>query len=130
VDTYASPGLDHGRVLAALADDTRRRVLELLREGPMAVGQLAARLPVTRPAVSQHLRVLKEAGLVVEQRRGTRRLYSVDPRGAEPLVSYVDRMWGDALAGFASAARARARGRAGEPLEEEENRDERRESIR
>jgi DNA-binding transcriptional ArsR family regulator len=70
----------------------------------MAVGELAAQLPVSRPAVSQHLKVLKEAGLVREVRDGTRRVYSVDPRGAEPLREYLDRIWSVALERFREVA--------------------------
>jgi DNA-binding transcriptional ArsR family regulator len=91
-------------VLDALGDGTRRRVVELLRHGPMPVGELAEHLPVSRPAVSQHLKVLKGAGLVVERREGTRRLYSVDPRGATALQAYVERVWGETLDRFKEAA--------------------------
>ena len=82
----------------ALGDPTRRAILEQLRQGPSAVGELARLLPVSRPAVSQHLRVLKEAGLVTDERAGTRRLYRVDPQGLEELRAYFERFWGDALA--------------------------------
>ena len=94
----------NGVRLEALGDPTRRAVFELLRDGPLAVGELARRLPVSRPAVSQHLRVLKEAGLVVERRNGTRRLYRVDPAGVEGLRSYFEVVWTDALASFKAAA--------------------------
>lgn len=103
--------MDPTAVLEALADGTRRRTFELLEGGPSAVGELAARLPVSRPAVSQHLRVLKEAGLVTERREGSRRLYSIDPRGVEPLRAYLDRFWGEALESFQEAANERARRR-------------------
>jgi DNA-binding transcriptional ArsR family regulator len=96
------------RVLTALADDTRRQAFELLADRPMAVGELAEHLPVSRPAVSQHLRVLKEAGLVDEFRDGTRRVYSINPGGAEPLRDYLDRFWNLALARFAAEAERRA----------------------
>lgn len=89
------------RALAALADPTRRELFERLRRGPAAVGKLAAKLPVSRPAVSQHLKVLKDAGLVREQRQGTQRIYSVEVKGLAELRRYLDRMWEDALAGFA-----------------------------
>jgi DNA-binding transcriptional ArsR family regulator len=92
VDTY--------RALDALGDGTRRAVLEALRRGPRAVGEIAADLPVSRPAVSQHLRALKEAGLVVDERRGNRRLYQVDPAGLEALRAYVESFWKDALSRF------------------------------
>jgi DNA-binding transcriptional ArsR family regulator len=94
---------------AALADPTRRAVFERLRGGPRPVGELAQGLPVSRPAVSQHLRVLKEAGLVTEQREGTRRLYRVDPGGVEALRSYFEEFWTDALAAFKAAAEAEQR---------------------
>lgn len=74
----------------------------------MAVGELAARLPVSRPAVSQHLKLLREAGLVVERRDGTRRLYSVNPAGVDPLRTYLDRIWGEALDSFKEIADDRA----------------------
>jgi DNA-binding transcriptional ArsR family regulator len=88
----------------ALGDPTRRAILEQLRQGPSAVGELARLLPVSRPAVSQHLRVLKEAGLVTDERAGTRRLYRADPRGLEELRAYFDRFWGDTLAQLKEAA--------------------------
>lgn len=94
----------NGSPFDALGDATRRAVFELLRAGPRAVGELAADLPVSRPAVSQHLRVLKEAGLVTERRNGTRRLYSVDPGGVEALRDYFDAFWNEALARFKAAA--------------------------
>jgi DNA-binding transcriptional ArsR family regulator len=90
--------------LQALGDPTRRAVLEQLRNGPLAVGEIAAGLPVSRPAVSQHLRVLKEAGLVTERQDGTRRLYRVDSDGLAGLRAYLERFWEDALAGFKTAA--------------------------
>jgi len=89
---------------AALADPTRRRVLELVRERPRPVGEVAALLPVSRPAVSQHLRVLREAGLVGEHREGTRRIYRADPDGLLPLRHYLDTLWTDVLDAFAEAA--------------------------
>jgi DNA-binding transcriptional ArsR family regulator len=77
--------------MAALADNTRRSIFErLAAKGPVAVGELAREFPVTRPAVSQHLRVLKDAGLVRERSEGRRRVYRVEPRGLEPLRSYLD----------------------------------------
>jgi DNA-binding transcriptional ArsR family regulator len=90
--------------LQALGDPTRRAVLEQLREGPRAVGEIAARLPVSRPAVSQHLRVLKEAGLVTERQNGTRHLYRVDPDGLAALREYLEGFWEEALATFKDAA--------------------------
>jgi len=97
VETYEA-------ALTALADPTRRSIFERLAGGPRAVGELAAGLPVSRPAVSQHLRVLKEAGLVVDQPAGARRLYQVDPDGIGALRSYLDRFWNRALAEFKRAA--------------------------
>ena len=94
----------YGSVLDALADPTRRAIFELLGEGPRAVGELAARLPVSRPAVSQHLRVLKGAGLVSERKDGTRNLYRLEPAGLQELRNWVERFWDDALAGFKTTA--------------------------
>ena len=88
----------------ALGDPTRRAIFEQLRRGPRAVGEIAAELPVSRPAVSQHLRVLKDAGLVTERREGTRRLYRLDPDGLGELRDYFDGFWTEALAGFKAAA--------------------------
>jgi DNA-binding transcriptional ArsR family regulator len=95
--------------LDALGDPTRRRIFELLRRGPRAVGEIAARVPVSRPAVSQHLRVLEEAGLVRATPQGTRRIYELDPRGVRDLRDYFDRFWDDALESFSRAAERRAR---------------------
>jgi DNA-binding transcriptional ArsR family regulator len=89
--------------LGALGDPTRRLIFERLVTAPMAVGELADQLPVSRPAVSQHLRVLKEVGLVTDQPNGTRRVYRVDPRGVEALRAYLDQLWDTALAAFAEA---------------------------
>jgi DNA-binding transcriptional ArsR family regulator len=93
----------YASALDALGDPTRREIFELLQRGPRAVGELAAELPVSRPAVSQHLRVLKDAGLVSERRNGTRRIYRVDPRGLDELRSYFERHWETALASFEAA---------------------------
>ena len=95
---------DHETCLAALADPTRRSIFERLRSGELAVGALAKELPVSRPAVSQHLKVLESAGLVVARQEGTRRLYCIDPRGLEPLRRYLDGFWGDVLSAFSDAA--------------------------
>ena len=92
----------------ALGDGTRRQILERLRRGPMAVGELAEGLPVSRPAVSQHLRVLKGAGLVTERRDGTRRLYRVDTDGLAEVREYFESFWADVLAAFEAAAEAEA----------------------
>ncbi len=93
----------------ALGDSTRREIFERLREGPRSVGELAAGLPVSRPAVSQHLRVLKEAGLVTERRDGTRRLYRLEPGALAELRDYFDGFWARALAAFEAAAEAEER---------------------
>ena len=88
----------------ALGDPTRRAIFEQLRRGPRAVGEIASELPVSRPAVSQHLRVLKDVGLVTERREGTRRLYRLDPDGLGELRDYFNDFWTEALAGFKAAA--------------------------
>ncbi len=87
----------------ALGDPTRRAIFERLGAGPRAVGELASELPVSRPAVSQHLRVLKDAGLVVDTAIGTRRLYRLDPNGVGALRAYFDGFWMQALAAFKQA---------------------------
>jgi DNA-binding transcriptional ArsR family regulator len=93
--------------LDALGDPTRRQVFELLRGGPQSVGELARVLPVSRPAVSQHLRVLEDAGLVTHRREGTRHLYEIDAAGVEALRHWVDGFWNEALARFKAAADTR-----------------------
>ena len=85
---------------AALGDPTRRTIVERLSETPQAVGELARGLPVSRPAVSQHLKVLKEAGLVSETAEGTRRIYRLDPRGIAAMRDWLDAHWGSALDAF------------------------------
>jgi DNA-binding transcriptional ArsR family regulator len=94
----------YAEALAALADPTRRSVIETLRGGPRSVGDLARGLPVSRPAVSQHLRVLKDAGLVRERRVGTRNYYSVDGNGLTDVREYFETFWDEALAAFKAAA--------------------------
>jgi DNA-binding transcriptional ArsR family regulator len=94
VATYQSDGW------TALGDPTRRAIFERLAERPRAVGELAGELPVSRPAVSQHLRVLKEAGLVVDRPAGTRRIYRLEPEGIDALRADLDRFWGQALAAY------------------------------
>ena len=89
---------------AALAEPMRVAIVERLAERPMAVGELAAGLPVSRPAVSQHLKVLKAAALVRDHAEGTRRIYSLDPAGLGPLRQWLDRFWDKALAAYAEAA--------------------------
>ncbi len=86
--------------LAALGDPTRRAIFEHLADNPSAVGALAQCLPVSRPAVSQHLKVLKDAGLVTDHRDGTRHIYRLDPTGIAELRDYLDRFWSTALASF------------------------------
>jgi DNA-binding transcriptional ArsR family regulator len=84
----------------ALADPTRRAIFERLADRPSAVGELAGDLPVSRPAVSQHLKVLKDAGLVVDHPDGTRRIYQLDPDGVDALRGYLDQFWNQALTAF------------------------------
>jgi DNA-binding transcriptional ArsR family regulator len=88
----------------ALGDPTRKAIFELLVDRPWAVGELAGELPVSRPAVSQHLRVLKDAGLVIDRPAGTRRVYRVDPDGLAALRADLERFWGRALAAYKTAA--------------------------
>src|SRR5215831_5003929 len=88
------------RALAALGDPTRRQIFERLKAGPRAVGELARGLPVSRPAVSQHLQVLKTAGLVSDHAEGTRRVYQIDPQGLGVLRAWLDRFWDRALAAY------------------------------
>ena len=89
---------------AALGDATRRRVFERLGMGPASVGDIAAGLPVSRPAVSQHLKVLKEAGLVTDRPDGTRRVYQIDPHGLGRLRAWLDQFWNHALEAFKAEA--------------------------
>jgi len=98
VATYGADGW------AALADPTRRTIFERVAEHPRAVGELASELPVSRPAVSQHLKVLKDAGLVVDRPAGNRRIYQLDPAGLDALRAQLDRFWSDALAAYKAAA--------------------------
>src|SRR5438067_2915529 len=92
------------QALSALGDPTRRAIFEHLAERPRAVGELARELPVSRPAVSQHLKVLKDAGLVVDTAVGTRRVYRVDPDGVDELRAYLDGFWNRALRAFKEVA--------------------------
>jgi DNA-binding transcriptional ArsR family regulator len=98
VGTY---GVD---ALGALADPSRRSIFEALRRGEASVGELAAGLPISRPAVSQHLKVLKDCGLVADHAVGTRRMYRLRPEGIAGLRAYLDEMWTEALGAFAAAA--------------------------
>jgi DNA-binding transcriptional ArsR family regulator len=93
--------------LEALGDPTRRDIFERLAVRPRAVGELAAELPVSRPAVSQHLKVLRGAGLVTDRAVGSRRIYQVDPTGVSALRSYLDKFWNQSLASFKEAAEQR-----------------------
>lgn len=118
----AAPAEAAGAALAVLGDRTRRAIVELLAERPRAVGELADLLPVTRPAVSLHLRALKDARLVHDTPHGTRRIYELDPAGLALLRTYLDRLWAGALDRFAAAAEAAHRAdpapdgeRAGDP---------------
>jgi DNA-binding transcriptional ArsR family regulator len=90
----------YGKAFTALGDPTRRAIFEQLRGGPRSVGELAGSLPVSRPAVSQHLRVLRAAGLVSDRKDGTRRLYRVAPEGVAELRDYVNGFWDEVLAEF------------------------------
>ncbi len=96
--TYETAGF------TALGDPTRRAIFERLGAGPRSVGELAGELPVSRPAVSQHLKVLKEAGLVSDQPIGNRRIYQLNPVGVGALRSYLDRFWNQSLAAFKAVA--------------------------
>ncbi len=95
---------NHVLAFSALGDPTRRLVFERIAKRPMSVGKLASGLAVSRPAVSQHLKVLKDAGLVVDREEGTRRIYSIDPRGIAAMRTYLDRFWDRSLAAFKAAA--------------------------
>jgi DNA-binding transcriptional ArsR family regulator len=105
-------------MLGALGDQTRRAIVDLLVDRPRAVAELAEELPVGRPAVSLHLKVLREAGLVKDKAMGTRRIYSIDPTGLEVLRTYLDRVWQGALANFAASAEAEHRGNTSETTKE------------
>ena len=96
--------------MAALADPTRRQVFERLAAGPRAVGDIARDLPVSRPAVSQHLQILKAAGLVTDRAEGTRRVYRIDPAGLGPIRGWLDRFWDAALDAFQAEIDAEQKG--------------------
>ena len=100
----------YGNALSALADPTRRRVFERLKDGPRPVADIARGLPVSRPAVSQHLKVLKEAGLVADRPEGTRRVYYIDPQGLGALRKWLDQFWDEALAAFQAEVERTAKG--------------------
>ena len=95
--------------LDALADPTRRTIFERVAKRPQSVGELAADLPVSRPAVSQHLRTLKEAQLVIDQAEGTKRIYRIDPRGIGAMRDWLDGFWGQALENFKAFAEGEGR---------------------
>ena len=97
-------GINAARVLDALADPTRRVVFERVAEAPAAVGEIASGMPVSRPAVSQHLKILKDAGLVTESAEGTRRIYRIDPRGIGAMREWLDRFWARSLDAFKTYA--------------------------
>ena len=92
------------RALQALGDPSRREIFERLSQRPSPVGQLARELPISRPAVSQHLKVLQQAGLVFNRQQGTRRVYQVDPKAVQALREYFDSFWSQALTSFSAAA--------------------------
>jgi DNA-binding transcriptional ArsR family regulator len=96
--------MTYGTALDALADPTRRAVFERLRDGPRGVGEIAAALPVSRPAVSQHLKVLKQAGLVADEPRGTARIYRIHADGLRELRDWLDGFWDEALTNFKARA--------------------------
>jgi DNA-binding transcriptional ArsR family regulator len=100
VEAYGDVGL------GLLGDPTRRAIFELLARRPCSVGELAKQLPVSRPAVSQHLRMLRDGGLVVSRAEGTRRVYQLNPAGVSALRAYLDRVWDEALTAFHKAAEA------------------------
>ena len=113
VDTYGVEGL------GLLGDPTRRAIFELLARRPSSVAELAQQLPISRPAVSQHLRVLKDGGLVVSQPEGTRRVYRLNPDGVTALRAYLDRIWDQALTAFQKVAEAAPVDPAQDPEQEE-----------
>ena len=94
--------------ISTLADPSRRKIFEMLRRGPQHVGRIAEQLPISRPAVSQHLKVLKEAGLVQETQEGNRRAYSIDPQGLVAMQRWLDEFWVDGLSAFKVDAEAHA----------------------
>ena len=95
--------------IQVLGDPTRLAIFEVLANGPRPVGEIAGEVPVSRPAVSQHLKVLKDSGLVMDRQEGTRRLYQLNPEGVGALRDYLDRFWDRALAGFKQAVEQRTR---------------------
>jgi len=112
-------GSSAATALAALADPTRRELFERLRSGPRAVGELARGVTVSRPAVSQHLAVLKAAGLVRDTAAGTRRVYEIDPKGLGAIRAWLDDMWGGALDSFKTELDQEVDGSGSEPQKNE-----------
>ena len=102
--------MDYQDAITALADPTRRVIIDRLRGGPLAVGAIAEGMEISRPAVSQHLRVLSDAGLLTVTPSGNRRLYAIAPDGVDELRKYLDSLWDDALTAFARAAHDKAKG--------------------
>lgn len=102
--------MDYQDAITALADPTRREIIDRLRSGPLPVAAIAADMSVSRPAVSQHLRVLSDAGLLTVTPQGNRRLYAIAPEGVDQLRRYLDTLWDDALSAFERAAREKAKG--------------------
>ena len=101
--------MSYETAIAALADPTRRAIIDRLRVGPLPVGLLAEGFAISRPAISQHLKVLTQAGLLNATPTGNRRIYSIDPQGLADLRDYLDGLWDDALGAFAKAAQDQAR---------------------
>jgi DNA-binding transcriptional ArsR family regulator len=108
--------MTYSKALAALADPTRRKVFQRLKAGPRSVAAIAQTLPVSRPAVSQHLKVLKEAGLVADRAEGARRVYQIDPHGLAALRIWLDQFWDDALVAFQREAEKQPRSTGDEKL--------------
>lgn len=101
--------MSNAKALDCLGDPTRRQVFERLRAGPLSVGEIARDMPVSRPAVSQHLALLREAGLVIDRQVGTRRIYHIDPRGLRAVRAWFDQFWDEALASFQGEVERRLR---------------------
>ena len=106
--------MDYEDAITALADPTRRVIIDRLRGGALPVAAIAKGMPISRPAVSQHLRVLSDAGLLTVTPAGNRRLYAIAPDGVDQLRKYLDTLWDDALAAFARAAHEKAKEQANE----------------
>ena len=100
--------MTYAKALTALANPSRREVYERLKSGPRSVASIASGMPVSRPAVSQHLKILKEAGLVADHSEGTRRIYSIDPQGLASLRQWLDQFWDEALGRFQAEAERQA----------------------